>query len=258
MRQRIVLRFLMLLIGVWLLPVGIAGADFIPVTHVIWQPDPDLDPFALSGTVEFFNARPDDSIATGYDLYIRLTNTSGNLDPVDFPAAITLTGVGFNLPAGVTIIGGAMGLSGYNPDSADDPSTIWGYDNGTGVEGGPFAAFPSFFSVNTAISTLEASVDVTFAAPAGKVDGPDGGILALGEETPNNKNYYLASAVIGLDLEGLNNNGLGSLLNAAVDGDVVIAFGSPTSVVPEPATMLLMGTGLLGIAALGRRRFRRK
>lgn len=249
MRKRSLL-LLMLVIGVWLLPVGIARAEIIPVDFIIYQPDPGIPGGSLSATVEFTNSNVGTGLA-GYDLYIKVTNTSGNLNPQDFPATVLLTGIGFDLPTGVDIVAGAMSTSTYNAASETNPSKIWGYDNE--VEGGPFSAFPSSFSVNTAISTLQASVDFTFATPSGVVDGPDGGVLSAGENIPNNKNYYSSFAWIGLDLNGEFT--IGSLRDAALNGDLVVAFGSPTAV-PEPATMLLLGTGLIGLAGIGRKKLK--
>ena len=34
--------------------------------------------------------------------------------------------------------------------------------------------------------------------------------------------------------------------------------GSPVASVPEPATMLLFGAGLIGLAGLGRKKFKKK
>lgn len=39
------------------------------------------------------------------------------------------------------------------------------------------------------------------------------------------------------------------------DGDFAIIYATPTGVVPEPATLGMVGTGLLGILGFGRRRF---
>lgn len=250
--KRRILAILVLLAGIGLLQVGIAGATNIPVEYTIYQPDPGINPSNLTATVEFFNSAPASGLGTGWDMYILVTNTSNDLSPVDFPAPVILTGIGFNLPNGVDIIGGAMSTGTYHTGSESNPSKIWGYDNT--VTTGPFAAFPSVFSVNTVISTLAASVDAnsTFFLPGGNVDGPDGGIRSsLENAPPASWNYYTSYAWIGLDVTGTPNNG--TLANAALAGDVVVAFGSPTAV-PEPATMLLLGGGLIGIAAFSRKR----
>jgi hypothetical protein len=255
------LLIVILILGVCLSRAEIAKGASLNVDYTIYQPDASfigLSPFPLQATVEFLAPNSFTGFDGTYDLYIRLTNISGNLDPGDFPATILLTGVGFDLPSGVTVAGGEMSLTNWNPTFGDpqfvEPDTIWGYDDG-GVEGGPFAAFPSFFLVNTAISTLEASVDYTFGTPPGVVDGPDGGVLSAVEDIPNNKNYYYSSAMIGLDLAGTFD--FTTLFNTAQAGDVVVAFGSPTAVVPEPATLLLIGSGLVGLVGF-RRKFKKQ
>ena len=57
-----------------------------------------------------------------------------------------------------------------------------------------------------------------------------------------------------LDTKGANLDP--NFLNAIASNDVVVSFGSPTAV-PEPATMLLLGSGLLGLAGFRKKIFKK-
>ena len=232
---------------------GIASAVDITIDEIIYQPN-SFDPSVLSGTAGFE--------LSGSDLIITLTNTSGATGVAG--AYNLLSGIGFNLPSGMSISGGSVGI---NPGSdainfiAPLPQSEWGYDNSPIT--GPFIDYPALGQVNTVVATLQAAIDYDFnnlkvppPSPGANVDGPGYGLLSSNE---NNSAAGGLSAIKDTILITLNLSGSdGDLLKFIEDGNVVISFGSPTATsVPEPSTLLLLGSGLIGLGILGRKRFHR-
>ena len=72
----------------------------------------------------------------------------------------------------------------------------------------------------------------------------------------NKTEYLYGIAEITLDL-GYDVNDWNAFFGQIDRGDVVVSFGSPTAPVPEPATMLLLGTGLIGLAGVSRKKLRK-
>lgn len=242
------------LLTFFLLISSVSFADNIQIDEIIWQEDVTFDPLKLSATVDFTQVDADTFTMT-------LTNLTEDGIVGDYPATVMLTGMGFYLD-GNTIKEGSVSSDNLF-GSTDDPSKYWGYDNS--ITRGYFQDRDvhddgvTTKTVSTVVSTMTAAVDSAFdpsITVGNPIAGPDWGVLSNNYGGTAAYPYFQPSVSIDITLtEGFGD--WGEFISGINEGDVVVAFGSPTAPVPEPATMLLLGSGLIGLAGFSRR-FRKK
>jgi hypothetical protein len=263
----------MLLVAAFMSP---AVASAVTTVTVDWNP---ANPLVVG-----LNAEATFTIVDATHLNVLLTNTStaqplilagcpnGTTCPSGNNGNQLLTGLGFDLPGPLTISGGSAAIGpgsaslnfdnvGSQLSAGADVSVEWGFANGVTFTASLFPTSPPFstqtmanyFSTIAAQTTEFQVVDGTHP----NLDGPDGlggpqaGLVANPVLYPlGGLGAIQNSALFHLTLAG------GTLPNLdSFDPNTVrfefgsaLIFGTPGGDTPEPATLVLLGSGLAGLA----------
>jgi hypothetical protein len=228
-----------------------AHATLVNIDQIIYQSaaGTTVDPSMLSGTL--------DISVSGNTITILMTNTSpdGAFVGGGAPATMLLTGFGLQLP-GVNISSGTVEVYAGPPPSTSlnfdvgqsltNIANQWSYANAA-IDGYNLAGV---LPVDSIVSSVNNGGATRFAGPPpATIDGPGYGALSaleteFGSSTPGVQDTI--EFVLTLD-------GAAPSVADINAGNVVLAFGSPTAVVPEPSTLFLVGLGFVGMALVGRR-----
>lgn len=185
---------------------------------------------------------------------VALGTSEAKADPVTFSTSGVFTCVGCagNGSNSVTFLGG-MGnalmitFTGLGSTSLDTPT------------GSSFGNFQTFVSGNGVISASGTfTLTITQTVPIAGSDSFSAtftGLFSASNSGSGVVNFTVTSVTIGSTTYAITNNPL-NLVPPASNNGITTVQGLITSEIPEPTTMLLMGTGLLGIAGVVRRRFK--